>query len=83
MMSQQLVSALERNNCVRIESLNQPFDPNRHESITQQPSDEVPPNTVILETQVGFMLHDRVVRPSQVIVSSKMPESAKPDEEDK
>ena len=35
----------------------------------QQASEEFPPNTVLMVTQNGYQLHDRVVRPSQVIVS--------------
>ena len=61
---------LGRHNCVRIEALHEAFDPNLHEAISQQPSDEYPPGTVVIQTQTGFQLHDRVVRPSQVIVSS-------------
>ncbi len=68
----QLEEVLRRHDCVRIEALHQPFDPNLHEAITQQPSEEHPSNTVIGETQTGFQLHDRVVRPSQVIVSTSV-----------
>ena len=46
-----------------------PFDPHVHHAIMQQPSDEYPANTVLMVTQNGYQLHDRVVRPSQVIVS--------------
>ncbi len=41
-----------------------------HEAICQQPSDEHPDGTVLMVTQTGYQLHDRVVRPSQVIVSA-------------
>ena len=53
-----------------IEVLGEIFDPKFHEAISQQPSDEHPPHTVILVAQDGFTLHDRVVRPVQVIVST-------------
>ena len=46
------------------------FDPNLHEAILQQPSDEHPAGVVIMVTQPGYQLHDRVVRASQVIVST-------------
>ena len=71
MVARQLEEVLQRHDCVRIPALNQPFDPHLHEAISQQPSDEHPGGTVMLETQIGFQLHDRVVRPSQVIVSSQ------------
>ena len=48
----------------------EPFDPNHHEAILQQPSREHPAQTVTLVTQPGYRLHDRVVRASQVIVST-------------
>lgn len=73
MVAQQLQTVLERHHCKRIEALHQPFDPNLHEAIMQQPSEEHPANTVILVAQPGYQLHDRVVRPAQVIVSQGKP----------
>ena len=70
MVARQLEDVLQQHYCVRIEALNEPFDPHLHEAISQQPSDDHPANTVLIVTQTGFQLHDRVVRPSQVIVSS-------------
>jgi molecular chaperone GrpE len=70
MVARQLEEVLKRHQCVRIQALNEPFDPHLHEAISQQPSDEHPTGTVLRVTQNGFQLHDRVVRPSQVIVSS-------------
>ncbi|HUT11164.1 MAG TPA: nucleotide exchange factor GrpE [Thermoguttaceae bacterium] len=69
MVAQQFAGVFEKHDCTEIEALGQPFDPHRHEAISQQPSDDHPPGTVVLVTQTGFQLHDRVVRPSQVIVS--------------
>ncbi len=71
MVGQQLESVLEKHHLKRIEAEGQPFDPAFHQAILQQPSDEHPENTVMLEAQSGFSLHDRVVRPTQVIVSTK------------
>lgn len=73
MVAQQFAEVLERHDCVRIPALNEPFDPHLHEAVSQRPSDEHPVGTVVIETQSGFQLHDRVVRPSQVIVSSADP----------
>ena len=70
MVLQQFDGVLQRHHCVRIEALHPPFNPHLHEAISQQPSDEFPPNTVLLVVQPGFQLFDRVVRPSQVIVST-------------
>jgi molecular chaperone GrpE len=70
LVDKQFEDALARHHCLRIPTLHQPFDPHLHHAISQQPSDEFPPGTVILVSQCGFQLHDRVVRPSQVIVST-------------
>ena len=70
MVSQQLGDVLTRHHCTRIEALHTPFDPNVHHAVMQQPSEEHPANTVLMVTQNGYQLHDRVVRPSQVIVSA-------------
>lgn len=70
MVAQQLEQALEKHGCRRIAALHQPFDPNLHAALMQQPSSEYPPGTVLQVLQAGFQLHDRVVRPAQVIVST-------------
>lgn len=70
LVAQHLESGLAKHNCKRIEALGQPFDPAFHEAISQRPSADHPPNTVILVAQEGYLLHDRVVRPAQVIVST-------------
>lgn len=70
LVRQQLLAILEQHHCQRIEAVGQPFDPRMHEAILQQPSDEQPKDHVLMETQVGYRLHDRVVRASQVIVSA-------------
>ena len=52
-----------------IEALEQPFDPNHHEAVMQEPSDAFPANTVIKELQRGYLLRDRLLRPAMVVVS--------------
>ncbi len=71
MVQQQLEDVLKAHACLRIEALHAPFDPNFHHAVLQQPSEEFPANTVLMVTQNGYQLHDRVVRPSQVIVSKE------------
>ncbi len=56
-----------------IESVGQPFDPKVHEAIQQVPNADQPPMTVMNEFQKGYMLHDRIVRPSVVSVSVTPP----------
>ncbi len=70
MVSSQLQAALEKHHCRPIEAAGAPFDPNLHEAIGEEPSDEQPSGTVTRVTRVGYQLHDRVVRPSQVLISA-------------
>jgi len=73
LVRQQLETILSRHEAERISPEGELFDPNFHQAILQQPSPDVPANHVIMVTQLGYKLHDRVVRPAQVIVSSGPP----------
>lgn len=53
-----------------IDALDQEFDPNYHQALLKQPSDEHPAGRVIEEAARGYKMHDRVLRPAHVIVSS-------------
>lgn len=70
MVLKQMEEALGRHSITPILTVGQPFDPNLHEAVLQQPSADYPPMTVIQEVERGYTLHDRVIRPSKVIVSS-------------
>jgi molecular chaperone GrpE len=70
MVRQQLISALQQHQIQEIKALGEPFNPQFHAAILQQPSPDVPANHVMMVAQAGYQLHDRVVRPAQVIVSS-------------
>jgi molecular chaperone GrpE len=73
LVRQQLMTTLNRHQCEPIAADGLPFDPNFHQAILQQPSSQVPAGHVMMVTQSGYKLHDRVVRPAQVIVSSGPP----------
>jgi molecular chaperone GrpE len=73
LVKQQLDTVLVRHQCEPIKAEGQPFDPHFHEAILQQPSATVPADHVVMVTQPGYKLHDRVVRPAQVIVSAGPP----------
>lgn len=45
------------------------FDPDKHQAMTVQESDEVGPNEVLAVVQKGYQLHDRLLRPAMVIVA--------------
>lgn len=69
LVAQQLEAVLARHHCRPIEALGQPLDPHRHAAMMQRPSADHPPGTVIEVVQQGYLLHDRVIRPAQVIVA--------------
>jgi molecular chaperone GrpE len=70
MVATQLSAALAQHQCVRIESDGAEFDPNVHQAIGQEPSDKYPAGKVSRTLQAGYKLHDRVIRPAQVFVST-------------
>ena len=63
-------SILESVDIERIEALGQPFDPNVHEAVLQEESDEHESGSVIKELQKGYRLNDRVIRPAMVVVAA-------------
>lgn len=69
MVEKHLLETMKKRGCEPIAAQGEPFDPNLHEAILQQPSADVEPGTVLQVTQVGYKQYDRVIRPSQVIVS--------------
>jgi molecular chaperone GrpE len=70
MVQAQLLDVLRRHGVTRMEPLGQPFDPNLHEAVMQQPSAKHPPMTVVQVLQAGYMIHERVLRPARVAVST-------------
>lgn len=70
MVATQLEAVLKQHQCVRIDTVGTPFDPNQHQAIAQEPSDQYPAGTVTRAAQSGYKLHDRVIRPAQVFVST-------------
>ncbi len=67
LIRRQLLQVLERHGVEPIEAVGKPFDPARHEAIAQIPASEgQKEGTVALETQTGYMMGDRVLRPSKV-----------------
>ena len=73
MTVRQFEDFLARHHAQPIPGAGSPFDPHLHEAISQAPSGEHPPMTVLMEVERGYVMHDRVVRPSKVIVSAAPP----------
>jgi molecular chaperone GrpE len=71
-----LTKALRDHGLEPIPALHEPFDPEVHEALLQERSQDYPPGTVVQEVARGYRLRDRVVRPSKVIVSKKPEEEA-------
>ncbi len=65
----QLQTALQKAGVVPIDAIGKEFDPNFHEAIGHTEGSELPANTVAEEVQRGYVMHDRVLRPSLVKVS--------------
>ncbi len=70
MLIKQFDDTLGRHGITAIKSVGETFDPNFHQAISQMPSTEYPAGSIAYEAATGFQMHGRVVRPSQVIVST-------------
>ena len=76
LIEKELLNTLEKNSITYIDCLNKKFDPNFHQALSEIDS-EKEPGTVVEEVQKGYMLHDRLLRPSLVNVAK----SSKKEEE--
>lgn len=70
MVADQFLGVLDQHGCRRIKDLGETFDPNLHEAIGQEATAEFESGAVSRVTQAGYQLHDRVVRPSLVMIST-------------
>ena len=66
-----IISIFSKNNIKQIESLNKKLDPNLHQAMMEIEDDSKEPGTVVQEIQKGFLMKDRLLRPSLVAVSKK------------
>lgn len=69
MIYNQLLEALKRMNIEEIEALDRPFDPNCHDAVMVEESEEYDEGVVIGVLQKGYRIKDKVIRPSMVKVS--------------
>ena len=63
----------EKNGVKKFDSLNEKFDPERHQAVSKRDSEKAE-GVIIEELQKGFMINERLLRPAMVIVSSGIPE---------
>ncbi len=66
-----MISILKKNNIEEIKSIDQKLDPNLHQAMMEIEDDNKETGTVVQEIQKGFMMKDRLLRPSLVAVSKK------------
>lgn len=79
LMQKQLMDGLDGLGIRKLETIGQEFDPQYHEAVNQMASAEFPENTVMYEAQSGYVLHDKVIRPAMVVVSTGNAEEASAD----
>jgi len=69
----QFRSKLERYQVKAVDSLGQPFDPRLHEAVSQAPTTDAEPGSVLHELQKGYLIGDRLLRPAMVVVATAPP----------
>ena len=73
-VSKDILSIFKKNNIEQIKSINEKLDPNLHQAMMEIEDDTKEPGTIIQEIQKGYMMKDRLLRPSLVGVSKKKTE---------
>lgn len=71
MVHRKFVDALEGLDVEPIEAEGEPFDETYHEAMMRQPAEDVEPGTVVQEIRTGYVMDDRVIRHSRVIVATE------------
>jgi len=70
-ITKDMISILKKNNIEPIKSINEKLDPNLHQAMMEIEDDSKEPGTIVQEIQKGFLMKDRLLRPSLVAVSKK------------
>ncbi len=73
MTEKELATVFERHHIVKIDPLGERLDPHSHEAMFEVPDPETPSGIVVQVVQVGYRLHDRLLRPAQVGVAKGGP----------
>ena len=82
-INKDLISIFTKNNIKPIDSINKKLDPNFHQAMMEIEDDSKEPGTIVQEIQKGFMIKDRLLRPSLVAVSKKIEKKDEKSEENK
>jgi len=70
-----LISIFEKNKIKKIETVNKKFDPNFHQAMSEIQDEKVETGTILQEIQAGYLLGERLLRPSLVSISKKNEEN--------
>jgi molecular chaperone GrpE len=79
LVQREFTAALAKHHVIEIEAQGKPFNPALHEAMAQIDSETAESNTIIDVLEKGYQLHDRLVRPSRVVVAREREEEAEPD----
>ena len=79
-INKDLISIFTKNNIKPIDCLNKKLDPNLHQAMMEIEDDQKEPGTIVQEIQKGFLIKDRLLRPSLVGVSKKVVKNEKIEE---
>jgi len=82
-VKQDLVSIFKKNGITPIECINKKFDPNFHQAMLELEDNTKDTGTVVQEIQKGFMMKDRLLRPSLVGVTKKIAQNVENDKKDR
>tara|TARA_B100000787_G_scaffold105904_1_gene78561 strand:+ start:216 stop:848 length:633 start_codon:yes stop_codon:yes gene_type:complete len=82
-INKDMVSILSKNGITPIDSIGKKLDPNLHQAMMEINDDQKEPGTIVQEIQKGFMMRDRLLRPSLVGVSKKDEKNEEKIEENK
>ena len=82
-INKDILSIFKKNNIEPIKSINEKLDPNLHQAMMEVEDENKEPGTIVQEIQKGFMMKDRLLRPSLVGVSKKKEDETKKSEENK
>ena len=82
-INKDMVSILSKNGITPIDSIGKKLDPNLHQAMMEIEDDQKEPGSIVQEIQKGFMMKDRLLRPSLVGVSKKTKNKEEKSEENK
>jgi len=80
LIRKEILKVFEKFNIEKIDALGKAFDPRFHEAVMREETSKYSENTVINELQKGYLMHDRLIRPSMVVVA--MPKNRKSDQKE-